>query len=292
MALSALASRQVKLEDCGRQRLGGGCISEAWVLSSPHFGQLVYKKNQHTPQNFFLAESQGLEALATAAPADLQVPPVHALLPDGILLGYLRTASSSPSILRRFGRALARLHGQNAGNDAIHSYGFDHDNYLGLTPQPNTPYESWVKFFAECRLGYQLNLARKKGHGDPILVRAVEGVITRLGEIIPDKPIPSLLHGDLWGGNYMIIDKNGHSQAAIIDPAVYRGHYEADLAMTELFGGFGKTFFQGYEDVTPLDREYQRRKEVYNLYHLLNHLNLFGEAYLSAIMASLRNIGV
>ena len=288
-ALSSLASRETGLADCTQQPLGGGCISRASVIDHPDLGQLVYKENRQVSDDFFLSEARGLLLLAELAPDELCIPQVHGVLPHGILMERLHSTASGGPLLRSFGSALALLHRQRADGG---TYGLDQDNYLGLTPQPNSPSDSWVAFFAEQRLGYQLTLAEKRGNATPALSHAIEKLMARLGEIIPENPPASMLHGDLWGGNYMTVRKSGINLTALIDPAVYRGHYEADVAMTELFGGFSEAFYQGYADVTPLTREYQLRREVYNLYHLLNHLNLFGSGYLSSLMTSLHKIGM
>jgi fructosamine-3-kinase len=169
------------------------------------------------------------------------------------------------------GRQLAEMH--RAG---WHEFGWHRDNTIGSTPQPNTPSSSWVDFWRENRLGFQLRLAARNGYGGS-LQRGGERLLESFHHLIDHDPKPSLLHGDLWGGN-IAYDQEG--QPVIFDPAVYYGDREADLAMTELFGGFSNAFYDAYREAWPLAPGYTTRKTLYNLYHVLNHLNLFGGGYL------------
>jgi protein-ribulosamine 3-kinase len=156
------------------------------------------------------------------------------------------------------------------------NYGFAHDNFIGSTPQPNGWANNWVEFLREKRFGFQLQLAKQNGHG---------GRLQDLGAALLEKlpaffdgytPQPSLLHGDLWGGNHAFL---ADGTPAIFDPAVYYGDREADIAMTELFGGYAGEFYAAYRAAWPLDDGYAVRRELYNLYHILNHANLFGSGY-------------
>jgi len=179
------------------------------------------------------------------------------------------------------GAALAAMH-----RATVPSYGLDHDNYIGATPQPNRPLANWLGFFRERRLGFQFELAQRNGHVRGERARRMERLLGRLGEWIDDAVMqPALLHGDLWSGNFII----GHGGAPVlIDPAAYYGDREADLAMTRLFGGFPPGFYRAYEAAWPLPDGWQGRVGLYNLYHLLNHLNLFGESYGTQVDAVLR----
>ena len=154
------------------------------------------------------------------------------------------------------------------------SYGLSFDNYAGSTVQVNTPHEKWSDFFRGCRLAPQLRLA--SGWLDGRTRRQADRLLERLDEYLPEPERPSLLHGDLWSGNAL---RGPDGKMWLIDPAVYVGHHEADLAMTQLFGGFPPAFYAAYNEVCPIDSGYARRRDIYNLYHLLNHLNLFGESY-------------
>ena len=178
------------------------------------------------------------------------------------------------------GTALAAMHRASAP-----AYGLDHDNYIGATPQRNTPLPSWVEFFRERRLRPQAELAARNGMLPAARAARIERLLGRLGEWIDDKDVqPALLHGDLWGGNF-IVGPGG--APALIDPAAYYGDREADLAMTRLFGGFPPSFYAAYQAAWPLAPGWQDRVELYNLYQLLNHLNLFGEGYGSQVDATL-----
>ena len=173
------------------------------------------------------------------------------------------------------GRMLAKLHCQNGSR-----FGWHRDNYIGLMPQLNAWHDSWPEFFQECRIKPQLEWARQKGFPLPAIDARplLEGY----------DPEPSLLHGDLWSGNAGFTSDG----PVLFDPAVYYGDREADLAMTELFGGFPREFYRAYDEAYPLDREYEKRKHLYNLYHLLNHLNIFGGAYLGQVRATLGLLGL
>jgi fructosamine-3-kinase len=171
----------------------------------------------------------------------------------------------------QFGAQLAKLHRVYSTN-----FGWLMDNTIGVTPQVNTPNLDWVAFWREHRLNFQLRLAQGNGYGG-----ALQSKGQHLSEVFPElfanySPRASLLHGDLWGGNH---DVDIEGNPVIYDPAVYYGDREADLAMTELFGGFGNMFYRAYNEHYPLDEGYRVRKNLYNLYHILNHLNLFGGGY-------------
>ena len=226
----------------------------------------------------FTAEAAGLNALSAVSALSAS-PPVPAPLAWGCegRLSFLIMEEVVPGRLENgasFGRALSELH-RHGRRDTC---GFDGENRIGSNPQPNPGVKSWHQFFGEHRLLFQWSLARRNGYGDPSTEKAMESVIKRLPDLLPDVDggKPSLLHGDLWGGNWMA---GADGRAYLIDPAVYYGHREADLAMTELFGGFPSGFRRGYEESWPLNPGFPERRDLYNLYHLLNHLNLFGSTY-------------
>jgi fructosamine-3-kinase len=173
------------------------------------------------------------------------------------------------------------MHRQGRGE----SFGFPMDNYIGSTPQPNERHSDWHEFFAQQRLGFQVKLALDSGKLDSGLAGDIERIQSRLPDLLPNTDHPALLHGDLWGGNYMV-DSNG--DPVLIDPATYYGHREADLAMTQLFGGFRNAFYEAYEEEWPLERGFSERADLYNLYHMLNHLNIFGGGYLGSVRSIVR----
>lgn len=181
-----------------------------------------------------------------------------------------------------FGRRLARLHQQTRPE-----FGFEHDNYIGSTPQPNPWTADGYAFFAEQRLLYQARLARRQGLLGTAEVKQTERLARRLPELVPEQPA-SLIHGDLWSGN-ALADRGGNP--ALIDPAAHYGWAEAELAMTTLFGGFPEVFYRAYQELNPRPPGLWERFEIYNLYHLLNHLNLFGGGYRAQVTGILRRYG-
>jgi protein-ribulosamine 3-kinase len=260
--------------DTARGRIqGGGCINTAQVLSDGTHRYFV-KLNRAELLPMFEAEAMGLEELA--ATRTLRVPrPLCTGVCEGqafLAMDYLDLGGRLEGSEARAGLLLAAMH--RVTND---QFGWARDNTIGSTPQPNTPDSDWAHFWAEQRLGYQLELAALNGHRGA-LQRSGEALLGRLPALFVRDPLPSLLHGDLWGGN-LAYTQDG--EPAIFDPAVYFGDREADLAMTELFGGFGSDFYAAYNDVWPLDAGYTVRRDLYNLYHILNHLNLFGSGYLN-----------
>ena len=256
--------------------LSGGCIANASCVDTDQ-GRFFLKWSNGKAAQTFEAEGQGLKALADAR-SSLEIPEVLAVLsgpPGYLLLEWVDQGSQTPSFWTGFGYALAELH-QQTGD----AFGFPSDNFIGSTPQLNTMHASWPAFFRSCRLAPQRTLAQKAGLWHRDWDMWYDSLIQRLDDILPLNPPASLLHGDLWSGNFMVA---AAGNAALIDPAVYFGHNEADLAMTALFGGFDQAFYDAYREVLPSDVDYSERREVYNLYHLINHLNLFGKSYAGGV---------
>ena len=254
------------------QAVAGGdiCTSEKLTTSS---GQLFFLKTlASAPADLFPAEAAGLAAIASTA--TVTIPEVIYADSDCLLLEYLPTTTLAPDYWPTLGRQLALMHQQPQPN-----FGFDCDNYCGKTPQPNPPTEDGFEFFSDHRLLYQARLARDAGHLNRTDCNHIESLGTRLAELVPAQP-PSLLHGDLWSGN---IHNSATGTPVLIDPACYRGWAEADLAMTCLFGNLPEPFYQAYAETNPLHPGWQQRLVIYNLYHLLNHVNLFGAGYLAAV---------
>jgi fructosamine-3-kinase len=262
------------------ERVGGGCINDAHLLHTARGPRLFFKHNPTTPPDMFAREAEGLRALAAANGP--RVPRCLSVGPDFILLEYLAPAPHAPRAWEIFAERLAQLHTVTQPR-----FGFDHDNYLGQTPQPNRWEADGHTFFAEQRLLYQGRLAQDHGLLQPPHLRQLQRLAGRLRELIPEQPA-SLLHGDLWGGN-VITGPDGH--LCLIDPAAHYGWAEAELAMTALFGGFPASFYAAYESARPLAPGYRQRFDIYNLYHLLNHLNLFGPSYLGDVEAILVRYG-
>jgi protein-ribulosamine 3-kinase len=252
--------------------VGGGSIHRAWHLDDGRQHYFV-KVGAGGTAPMFAAEARALQAISHAAV--VRTPTVIAQdRTDSqafLVLEYLDLATLDQQGGTLLGHALAKLH--RVTGDA---FGWDGDNFIGTTPQINTPHRSWPHFFGERRLRPQLQLALQNGM-DKTLVAKGDAIIERIGGLfIGYQPAPSLLHGDLWSGNAAQYD----GRPVIFDPACYYGDRETDIAMAELFGGFPTSFHVAYRAAWPLDSGYEARKPLYNLYHILNHFNLFGGAYL------------
>ena len=253
--------------------VAGGSIHRAWRVDDGERRYFV-KTGDTAAAAMFAAEASGLRALAEAAvvpaPTFVAMGDVAAL--SFLVLEHLDLEALNNQGGARLGSALAALHRVQGP-----AFGWTEDNFIGATFQRNTLHTDWPHFFGEHRLRPQLALARQNGM-DPKLVAKGLGVVDCLGGLFIDyRPLPSLVHGDLWSGN-AAQDHGG--RPLIFDPACYWGDRETDLAMAELFGGFPESFHVAYRSAWPLDRGYETRKPLYNLYHILNHFNLFGGAYL------------
>jgi len=257
--------------------VGGGCINSAYTMQAGK--QAVFIKiNTAAQVRMFEAEAEGLKELGRCR--TMRVPEVICYGTEGndayLVMDYLKLGGSGDA--GQFGEALADMHRILQSISGKPRYGWHRANTIGSTPQNNDYEEDWQVFWAKHRLGFQLELARKKG-ADTQLLSQGEQLKNSLGTFFDGYvPEASLLHGDLWSGNYAY---SLSGQPVIFDPAVYFGDRETDLAMTELFGGFSANFYTAYQSAYPLDAGYKTRKKLYNLYHILNHFNLFGGGYLS-----------
>lgn len=265
--------------------LSGGCINAACLASLSDGETCFVKLNDRGPADMFEREAEGLEALAQAGTIRVPRPLVLGTSPTGARFLALETVvegRQDSGFQRRFGHELAELHRATRQTQ----FGFASDNYLGSTPQPNSWQENWCAFWRTARIGHQLELARRNGYATSELSQLGDRLLDRLDEWIaePDEPA-CLLHGDLWSGNYLV-DEQG--APTLIDPAAYYGRREAELAMTRLFGGFSSDFYESYHETWPLADGSDERIELYTLYHLLNHLNLFGSSYLGGCLSILR----
>jgi protein-ribulosamine 3-kinase len=253
--------------------IGGGCINRAYRVEGSG-RRFFVKLNNASAAAMFEAEAAGLrEILATrtlSAPAPLCWGKNSA--EAWLVLEYLEMNHTGRSDAAAFGRGLAAMH-----RFSSQEFGWVRDNTIGSTPQINKFTSNWVRFWRECRLHYQLQLAKANGYAGRLQNQG-EQLMEQLDLFFPgSQPVPSLLHGDLWAGNYSF---DASARPVVFDPAVYYGDRETDIAMTELFGGFPGAFYAAYHEAYPLAPEYETRKTLYNLYHILNHLNLFGGAYL------------
>ena len=266
-AIEAATGDSFRVEQ--QRSMGGGCISQT-LLIGDGVRSFFVKLNAASLLSMFEAEAAGLEELL--ASGSIRVPtPVCSGSGDGtawLVLEYIPMGGGSNPGLA--GEQLAQMHRKQAD-----AFGWCMDNTIGSTPQQNGWMVEWIDFWRERRLGFQLELAARKGYGGALQSQG-EKLLGCFDRLIDHAPLPSLLHGDLWGGN---IGYDEQGNPVIFDPAVYYGDREADVAMTELFGGFGKEFYDAYNAIWPLDSGYAVRKSLYNLYHILNHLNLFGGGY-------------
>ena len=257
--------------------VGGGCINNGMQLKTTSDVSFFLKSNSSAPPDMFSREVEGLEALDVEGGPRVPKPYLHA--PNFLLMEDLTPSKRTTTYWEDFGRQMAALH-----NHTHKTYGFHNDNYIGSTPQPNSWTEDGYKFFAQHRLIFQANLAAQRGLLTPQEADEVKILAGKLGELVPEQPA-SLLHGDLWSGNAMT-DNQG--APAIIDPAAHFGWAEADLAMTALFGAFDDRFYNAYVEARSLPTGWRQRFRLYNLYHLLNHLNLFGRGYYGQVMGIVR----
>lgn len=252
--------------------VGGGCINQTYVIADRDQHYFV-KLNESAVREMFAAEAEGLQALAASGAIRVPAPICWATHGETayLVLEYLPFGSGESDSADRLGAQLAALHRHTAPR-----FGWHRDNTIGATPQINTPCDDWPEFWRERRLRYQLQLAAQRGCGTALRTkgeRLLDGVASLLTN---HAPAAALLHGDLWSGNYATL---ASGQPVIFDPAVYYGDRETDLAMTELFGGFSPRFYAAYRDHYPLPDGYALRSQLYNLYHVLNHFNLFGGGY-------------
>lgn len=251
--------------------VSGGCINQTFQIKTESDHIYFIKINIDPPQNMFAAEAAGLDELRK--PNAFKIPRVIKAAANYLILENIPVGIKTNYFWEDFGRSFALLHKFTAK-----SYGFYTDNFLGSNLQINHSEASsnWSDFFFTNRLLFQFKLAEKNNLIDPYFRNSFIKLEKRINSILDDQVLPSLLHGDLWSGNF-IASVDG--SAWLIDPAVYYGHREADLALTKLFGGFNNAFYESYNNEFPLDEGYEYRESIYKLYHVLNHLNLFGKGY-------------
>ena len=269
--------------------VSGGMINRAAKITTDGGDDLLIKWKDGAPSGFFSAEADGLDRLWQAGA--MRVPhtvPLNDIetdeAPPYLVLEYIETNSTgNPQFARRFGEQLASLHQE----PVVHfsGFGLERDNFIGALPQINTMALDWLTFYRDSRLLPQIamarNLHRLSQEREVLLMRVVEKLPILLADF---NSTPSLLHGDLWSGNYLATTDG----AALIDPAVYYGEREIEIAYMELFGGFPQGVLSAYRSALPLDSGYERRRPLHQLYPLLVHLNHFGEPYGSDVEAVCR----
>jgi len=279
LALSIGATIGARLQARPSDRVHGGSINECYRWQS-EVGPIFVKVAPARNIEMFAAEAAGLDELRRAKA--VRVPRVLGVGRDTgsrawLALEWIEAGRSAPATDATLGEQLAQQH-----RATQKTFGWTRDNTIGSTPQLNTECTDWLTFYRELRLRFQLDLAARSGYRGRLQQRG-----TLLLDCLPEffrgySPTPALLHGDLWGGNRLT---DAHGQPVLFDPAVYYGDREADIAMTRLFGGYGRDFYAAYAAAWTLDPGASSRTDLYNLYHVLNHLNLFGGGYLGQATA-------
>ena len=263
-------------------RLSGGDINKAYGLTLNTGDKIFMKANAKTNASFFIAEAAGLSAIASTKA--ISTPKIICTGTDDgedvgysfLLLEFIKSSGKIKTYWETFAQELAAMHRADVGKE----FGFSQDNFIGARPQQNTPAISWISFFRDQRLAPQFKAA--DSYFTPADREKITKLLDNLDRFLIEPEQPSLLHGDLWSGNVMC---GSDGKAMLIDPACYVGHREADLAMTELFDGFPQSFYDTYKEAFPLQPGYEERRDLYNLYQLLNHLNLFGPTYLEPVLS-------
>ncbi|MCR4787233.1 MAG: fructosamine kinase family protein [Lachnospiraceae bacterium] len=260
----------------------GGDINRSYRIELSNGRELFIKTNRKEVYDMFEAERTGLNAISSTDA--IKVPNIicSGKTDDGayLLMDFVKGAGRKKDFWERFGRALSKMHEADASSFVNGGrFGFLSDNYIGSGRQINSPKENWIDFFRECRLIPQIRLADRYFGADE--KRRFDRLLSHLDDILCEPEKPSLIHGDLWSGNFIVGDDG---DAWLIDPATYVGDPEADIAMTELFGGYDSRFYDSYRESGSLREGYKDRRDLYNIYHMLNHLNLFGGGYLPSVM--------
>ncbi|MCS6934166.1 MAG: fructosamine kinase family protein [Chitinophagales bacterium] len=255
----------------------GGCIGQSYHVQINGEEYFIKTSGAVAPAGIFQKEAKGLQLLKQYG---LQFVPEVALVTDEfLLLKWIETGKKNTGVMQRAGENLARLHRQ-----AFPYFGLEDDNYIGSLVQQNTVSSYWPEFYYQHRLMYMGRIALERKGIYPFIMQDIERLYTKLPEILPDEP-PSLLHGDLWGGNFMA---SADGKPYFIDPAVYGGHREVDLAMTMLFGGFDTPFYEAYNHHYPVLPDFRERIAIYELYPLLVHAAIFGMQYANDCARCLR----
>lgn len=283
--ISRATDRNGKIDSC--TALGGGCINDVFKVTLDDSRKYCVKTNDASLLTMFWCESDGLQALAGCSA--IQVPkvvgePGSDKSRSYLILDWIESGRPPGNFQELFGRQLAELHLQSRKPSAEQAHGFHRDNFLGSAIQPNLESTDWIEFFGEQRLRHQLRWAKDQGHSGK-LQKQGESLLAKLDQFLLDDEYSSLIHGDLWSGNYLC---NENGQPVLIDPAVYFANREAEFGMITLFGSVDAAFYRAYEEVYPFQDGYSERFEIYKLYHVLNHLNLFGSSYLSQCLSILK----
>lgn len=259
-----------KFQTQQRRSVSGGCINQGYSLTDGVRSYFV-KLNQASQVSMFEAEALGVRQMYETSTIRVPQPICYGVAGNNcyIVLEWLEMGHGNSKSFEEMGRKLAQMHKKSLSK----SFGWEMNNTIGSTPQINSWTDDWVEFWIKHRLEYQFKLGKRRGGSFP----QADELLNAIPELLSGHEVnPSLVHGDLWGGNAGFTVEG---EPIIFDPATYYGDREVDIAMTEVFGGFPQPFYQGYNEVFPLDDGYEQRKTLYNLYHILNHFNLFGGGY-------------
>ncbi len=260
--------------------IGGGCIHNAHRVDTTE-GAYFLKWNRKAALRNFQAEAKGLALLAEAdavrTPRVLHVGPVSGYA--YLMMEFISESEPGEDFWQVFGRNLAKLHANSSDQ-----FGLDYNNFIGSLDQSNTQHATWIEFYVAERLEKQLKMATDRSLADRALLSSFNKLFGKIDRYVPEEK-PALLHGDLWSGNFMTGDKGG---PVVFDPAVYYGHREAEIAFTKLFGGFDAAMYTAYEETFPLQEGWKDRVDLFNLYPLLVHFNLFGAGYRPQIESALK----
>ncbi|WP_343486485.1 fructosamine kinase family protein [Allomuricauda sp. d1] len=265
-----------------KSHVSGGDISNAYKIDTAKSTYFVKSSSDDQALKMYEAEAKGLQQIA--ATKTIATPKVITKGEfegsDYLVLEFIASKRPNLQDFERLGVQLASLH--QAKNDAV--FGNDHDNFIGSLPQCNKRHQNWAEYYVQERLVPQLHMAEQKSLLTIAQIPETEILLNRCRQLLGEVP-PSLLHGDLWGGNYLITTDG---TPYLIDPAVYVGHSEVDIAMTKLFGGFGESFYKAYHEIIPPNENQSELTDIYQLYYLLVHLNLFGSSYLGSVLRILK----
>ena len=264
-----------------RRPVGGGSVNQAYALSGNHHAYFI-KLNDASRMGMFEAEALGLQQMWKTQTIRVPKPICWGVADSSsyIVLEWLDFGYGTHAAWQAMGQQLAAMHRVISEQ----GFGWDQDNTIGFIPQKNPWTEDWITFFRDHRIGYQLQLARKRGGHFPKQDELIQAIPDILSDHYPE---PSLVHGDLWSGNVAITQTD---VPIILDPATYYGDREVDLAMSELFGRFPQDFYRAYDEAYPLEPGYERRKVLYNLYHIINHFNQFGGGYESQANSMIKQL--
>src|SRR5690554_5649469 len=261
----------------------GGSINHSYKVQTKNYDYFVKSNTSSSFPQMFEKEALGLKLLNSTKAIKIPRVLAYGTADDTayLILEFIDSSVENSNFWENFGRQLAKLHQFSADY-----FGLDHDNYIGSLPQMNKKVDNWADFFIEQRLQAQLKLAIDSNRVESALLKDFDHLFSKIAAYLPMEN-PSLLHGDLWSGNFMI---DAQSSAVIMDPAVYFGHREMDIAMSSLFGGFHRHFYHAYNECFPMEVGWEERLDICNLYPLLVHLNLFGGGYLNSIKSILRTL--